>query len=284
MSIPRPVLEYIESNGFGQVVKSESIGGGCINNGSRLTTESGHSLFLKTNAFAPRDMFAAEALGLDALRVEDGPRIPEVYLHTPDAILLEDLRPVGRGAVYWENFGAQMAMLHSKTNDQFGFFQDNYIGSTPQVNQKENDGWEFFARHRLITQAELARRNGYFSKEDVSLVKKLCERLVDLVPEQPASIIHGDLWAGNMISDEQGAPALIDPATHYGWAEADLAMMTLFGSVPQSFYQAYEDVRPLTPGYQKRFPLYNLYHLINHVNLFGVGYYGQSMKILREFK
>lgn len=114
-------------------------------------------------------------------------------------------------------------------------------------------------------------------------VEKLCDRLPELIPEQPASLIHGDLWSGNAMFDSRGQPAIIDPAAHYGWAEAELAMTTLFGSFPDVFYRAYQEARPLEPDFRERFPIYNLYHLLNHVNLFGGGYLGQSLSILRRY-
>jgi fructosamine-3-kinase len=114
-------------------------------------------------------------------------------------------------------------------------------------------------------------------------VENLTAQLKDLIPVEPASLLHGDLWSGNAITNSQGGPAIIDPAAHYGWAEAELAMTTLFGAFPNAFYQAYEEVRPLEPGYYARFPLYNLYHLLNHLNIFGRGYLGQVQAILRRF-
>jgi fructosamine-3-kinase len=111
-------------------------------------------------------------------------------------------------------------------------------------------------------------------------VTALAGKLPDLVPAQPASLLHGDLWSGNAIADQHGQPAIIDPAAYYGWAEADLAMTALFGGFSGEFYQAYTEVRPLAPGWRERFSLYNLYHLLNHLNLFGRGYYGQMIQTL----
>ncbi len=141
-----------------------------------------------------------------------------------------------------------MAALHNFTAEQFGFDADNYIGSTPQPNPWTADGFEFYARHRFTFQAELATQRGLLSPQEASLAADLAARLPDLVPAQPASLLHGDLWSGNQIADSQGHPAIIDPAAYYGWAEADLAMMVLFGSPGSGFWEAYNEVRPLEPG------------------------------------
>jgi len=179
--------------------------------------------------------------------------------------------------------GRQMAILHTHTVERFGFSHDNYIGSTPQPNSWMEDGFQFFAEHRLIFQSELAYRRNLLSIQETNLVSQLTRRLPDLIPEQPASIIHGDLWSGNIISTKEGNRAIIDPAAYYGWGEADLAMMILFGSLPDRFFKAYQDVRPLEKGFQNRFLIYNLYHLLNHLNLFGSGYHAQVISGLKRF-
>jgi fructosamine-3-kinase len=249
----------------------------------RLSTESGESFFLKINPNAPEDMFAREAEGLEALAVSDGPLVPAPYSHGPTFLLLEDLKPGRRQAGYWERFGRQLAVLHNHVHKQFGFNHDNYCGRTPQPNPWTSDGHKFFGEHRLRFQAGLAIEAGLLSNADLQRVDHLSNRLPDLVPSQPASLIHGDLWTGNAETGPNGEPALIDPAAHYGWAEAELGMTTLFGSFPASFYRAYEEQRPLEPGWRARLPLYNLYHLLNHLNLFGRSYLSQVQSILDRF-
>jgi protein-ribulosamine 3-kinase len=281
--IPQPVLDWLEEHGMGSVTASHSVGGGCINNGTLLDTESGVSFFLKTNTYNPADMFTREAEGLLALAVKGGPRVPRPYVHGRDFLLLEDLKPAPRSADHWSVFGRQLAVLHQHTRPHFGFEHDNYIGSMPQSNLWMEDGYKFFGQQRLLFQAHMARRRGLLERNELAQVERLVARLTDLIPEQPASLIHGDLWTGNAISDSTGGPAIIDPATHYGWAEAELAMTTLFGAFPESFYCAYQEVRPLDTGLEKRYPLYNLYHLLNHLNLFGPGYLGQVTAILRRY-
>jgi protein-ribulosamine 3-kinase len=282
--IPTEVTEWLDENDFGDVRNTQRVSGGCINNGLRLETSSGHSFFLKTNRRTPQDMFAREAEGLNALCVEDGPRVPEPYVHGPTFLLLEDLQPANHGQDYWPTFGRLLACLHSHNHSEFGFEHDNYIGSNPQPNPWTENGYEFFAEQRLGFQAEMARGRGLLGRQEVCQVEALSRRLPELVPEQPASLIHGDLWSGNATSDSQGAPAIIDPATYFGWAEAELAMTALFGAFPGDFYSAYQEVWPLEPGFQERFPIYNLYHLLNHLNLFGGSYLSQVTSILRRFQ
>jgi fructosamine-3-kinase len=284
VNLPDEALVWLRQKGFGGVTEAIPVGGGCINSGMRLLTDSGETFFLKINQNAPGDMFAREAEGLAALTVHDGPRVPTPYCHASTFILLEDLKPGNRQADYWERFGRQLAALHDHTHDQFGFEHDNYCGRTPQPNPWTSDGYEFFGQHRLRFQADLAREAGLLSQADHKRVDRLATRLPDLVPAQPASLIHGDLWTGNAETGPKGEPALIDPAAHYGWAEAELGMTTLFGSFPTSFYRAYEECRPLEPDWRSRLPLYNLYHLLNHLNLFGRSYLAQVQSILDRFQ
>jgi protein-ribulosamine 3-kinase len=135
----------------------------------------------------------------------------------------------------------------------------------------------------LVYIADIARDKGRLDLAEFQAVSRLAGRLSRLIPEQPASLTHGDLWSGNAMTDSSGGPAIIDPATHYGWAEAELAMTSLFGSFPEVFYRAYQEVRLLQPGFASRFPIYNLYHLLNHLVMFGKGYLGQVKAILTRF-
>lgn len=281
--IPEKVRDWLFDNQYGSIQSSKSVSGGCINNGLILKTGSGITFFLKTNQNAPPDMFAREAEGLHALAVPDGPTVPKPYLHSANFILMQDLQPAGRRGDYWADFGRRLATLHNQTCAEFGFEHDNYIGSTPQPNSCTEDGYAFFAENRLKFQMRLATKNGLISRADAGRIDVLTNRLPELIPEQPASLIHGDLWSGNAMADEHGGPAIMDPAAHYGWAEADLAMTNLFGSFSDDFYQAYQEVRPLHPGVRERFPLYNLYHLLNHLNLFGRGYLSQVLGVVRRY-
>jgi len=283
MPVPEAVIDWLEKQNYGSVTSTHPVGGGCINHGAKLITERGGSFFLKTNTSVPEDMFVCEAAGLKALNIANGPRIPKPYIYGKDFILMEDLTPAPRANNYWEDLGRKLAALHEVENDRFGFDHDNYIGSTPQPNRYLQDGYEFYAQERLLYQVQLARRGGLIEQNQVDRVGALSRKLIDLIPSQPASLIHGDLWSGNAISGPQGEPALIDPAVHYGWAEAELAMTALFGGFHSRFYQAYLEVRPLELGWRDRFEIYNLYHLLNHLNIFGSSYLSQVLSIIRKY-
>lgn len=283
MKLPARVTSWLKDNGHGEVSSVKPAAGGCINNGAQLLTSSGATFFLKQNDSAPADMFLREVEGLEALDVDGAPRVPQPFLAGKSFLLMEDLDPVPRSDEYWPDFGRQLAALHEHIGSQFGFEHDNYIGRTPQPNPWTEDGHEFFGQHRLLFQARLAHEKELLGAAELRQTRSIAQRLPDLIPEQPASLLHGDLWSGNATTDSDGNPALIDPAVYYGWAEAELAMTTLFGGFPQSFYKAYEEARPLARGRQERLPLYNLYHLLNHLNLFGRSYLSQVQSVLRRY-
>jgi len=224
-----------------------------------------------------------EAEALSLLQVPDGPRFPKPILAGTDFLLLEDLTPAPGRPDFWPELGRRLAALHNHTSPNFGFAHNNYLGSTPQPNPWTEDGFAFFGEQRLMFQARLAERNGYFTSQELALVESLCRRLKDLVPAQPASLLHGDLWSGNVLSDSDGRPALIDPAAYYGWAEAELGMTMLFGGFPQAFYHAYQEARHVQSGWRNRIEIYNLYQLLNHLNLFGRAYYNRVLSILRRW-
>ena len=280
--IPGEVENWLADSGCGEVTAVYPVGGGCINEGRRLVTAGGKSFFLKTNLAAPAEMFAREAEGLQALRAGAGPRAPEPLLWGETFLLLEDLGSASRERDYWPRFGRALAALHARTQPRFGFEHDNYIGSTPQPNPWNEDGYRFFGEQRLLFQARLASQRGRLGQQGLRKVEAILQRLPEIVPVQPASLLHGDLWSGNAIAGPSGEPAVIDPAAYYGWAEADLAMTALFGAFPDSFYGAYLEVRPLAAGWRERFPVYNLYHLLNHLNLFGQSYLGEVLGVIEH--
>ena len=255
------------------VQTARAAGGGCIHRCFDVQAATGRR-FLKVNSERYADAFGAEADGLEALRAA-GMRTPEVLEHGIAGgeayLLLEylDFETSGDFAA----LGRMLAEMHRKPGPRFGWARDNYIGATPQANGWMEDWAEFWRERRLRPQLELARRNGY----DLGEV-----RLDDVLREhepQP-SLLHGDLWSGNA-GFAGGGPVVFDPAVYYGDREADLAMTELFGGFPREFYAAYEAVFPLDAGYAARKHLYNLYHLLNHLNLFGGGYLGQVRAALR---
>lgn len=277
-------FEHWLAEHFGTALAHRQVlAGGDICQTERITTADGRHLCVKRQPNAPEDFFAAEAAGLQALQRSRTLRVPEVYGCHPQFIAMEYVAPAPRGSDYWERLGEGLAALHRIPASCFGFERDNYCGTTPQPNPKTENGYEFFAQQRLLHQGQLALSSGHLSGSDLDRLEQLCGRLPELIPEQRPALLHGDLWGGNIHCDEAGSPVLIDPASYWGWPEADLAMTRLFGGFAEPFYQSYQAQHPLEPGWPERLPLYNLYHLLNHLNLFGSSYYPQVKQILGAY-
>lgn len=264
-----------------QISNLQPVSGGSICQSYKAISASG-TWFIKTLAQPPQGMFAAEAFSLEAIAATQTICTPQVIGHCENILILEYLPPEPSSAKYWRRFGTELAHLHKLKQSQFGFAINNYCGTTSQENSYCEDGHQFFVQNRLLPQGQLAVQNGLLNSIEINLLESICSKLDALTPTQPAALIHGDLWSGNHLCS--GAkPFLIDPAAHCGWAEAEIAMTRLFGGFPEDFYGAYLEVNPLQSGWQERGPLYNLYHLLNHLNLFGSGYHGQVAQILNYF-
>jgi protein-ribulosamine 3-kinase len=242
--------------------------------------------FVKTGPASALDMFEAEVEGLRELALASAIRVPAVIdcgIENGTAfIALERLHFQPATPAAETLLGRQLAVLHRHTEKHHGWHRDNTIGPTPQHNPWTGDWVEFFREHRLRFQLDLAARNGY-SGDLQSLGLRLTERLAELFEgyRPQASLCHGDLWSGNWgVAD--GVPVIFDPAVYYGDRESDIAMTMLFGGFGRAFYRAYEESWPMAEGHERRLALYQLYHVLNHLNLFGSGYLGQAMKLLRE--
>lgn len=264
--------------------RATSVSGGCIANATRLDTEAG-PFFLKWGRNAVARTFAGEAAGLQALADPDTPlRIPNVYATQPETddrpgfLLMEWIDTAPPPPTFDADLGEALAVLHHHTEEAYGFSVDNHIGRRPQPNSYHNDWPTFFRTQRLHPQVEHARANDRWPTDWDALLDRLLDRLPTHLPSKPPpSLVHGDLWSGNVMATAEGSPALIDPAVYYGHREVDLAMTDLFGGFDDAFMDAYRAAWPLSPGYELRASIYNLYHLINHLNHFG-GAYAQQVR------
>ena len=273
------------STGLPFVVEEvSSIGGGCINQAQRIEG-NGRQFFVKLNDAASLPMFEAEAAGLQEIRDSHTLHVPEPVCwgksNSRAWLVLEYLemgKASTRGA---EAFGAGLAAMHRCTSEKFGWKRDNTIGATPQINTYTSRWVQFWREHRLGHQLQLARVNGHTGKLQV-LGEKLLAKLDFFFPgtDPATSLLHGDLWSGNYSFDSEEQAVLFDPAVYYGDRETDIAMTELFGGFPTAFYAAYRESYPLDPGYDVRKNLYNLYHILNHLNLFGGGYRSQAEQMI----
>ena len=290
----RDYPSLLDTLGRGAPVALQGVTGGCIADARIVGFADGSSVFVKSGAGA----FREEAAGLQELAAADAIRVPRVLAVDGDALVLERIESAPAREAFFETFGRRFARLHEYRGRACGFAADNTIGATPQPNAPLGADWnnfpdapgdgadwpEFFLERRLRFQVRLAAQNGHGNAlaHLLDRAERVVLELLAAAPEPP-SLLHGDLWSGNFITDERGEPCLIDPAVYYGHREADLAMTRLFGGFAPAFYAAYAEALPLAPGHAERLPLYQLYHLLNHLNLFGGGYYAQSERILRRF-
>ncbi len=260
-------------------------GGGSISQGFTLTGADGRRFFVKKNQVQRRAMFEAEAAGLEALARCAALRIPRAFAvvdHDDACFLVLEHLDLG-GPPNAAALGHGVAALHAITGPQFGLDHDNFIGSTPQPNTPHRDWTAFYRDQRLAVQRRLAEAQGAGSgllDAVARLETGLAAFFTDHHPRP--SLLHGDLWSGNWGFLSDGVPTLFDPAVYYGDPEADLAMMELFGHPGPTFFAAYAEHHPLDAGYPVRRDLYNLYHLLNHFNLFGGGYASQVERMARR--
>lgn len=261
-----------------------SVGGGCINSGYALS-DGQHTYFVKLNQANQIGMFEAEATGLEEMVATHTIRVPQpICWGTAGSsayLVLEWLELGSGGNAAWHAMGQQLAALHNATSaNGFGWHRNNTIGSTPQPNPWTDDWLEFWRVHRLGFQFQLAHRRGGHFPQQAQLLDAL-PVLLDGHEPQPA-LVHGDLWSGNAAIARAGFPVIFDPATYYGDREVDLAMTELFGGFPAEFYRGYQEVFAIDASYQRRKILYNLYHILNHFNLFGGGYASQANRMIEQ--
>jgi fructosamine-3-kinase len=295
----QPVKDILEECGDDtSIISSDSVGGGCINHSIQVASKQ-RRYMLKWNKAPLPGMFFAEAKGLQLLAKVHAVRVPHVFGFSertsayPAFILLEWIDEAGGRidrALSQERLGRSLATLHKNTpresqDERYGLGYDNYIGSTPQLNGWEGSWVRFFREKRLAPQMALAEDRGMMTPERRQRMIKLVERLENWLDEDEShpSLLHGDLWSGNVMTTSEQEPVLVDPAVYYGNREAEIAFTELFGGFNPRFYAAYNEAWPLYPGYHDRKDLYNLYHLLNHMNLFGSGYCAQVDRVLWRY-
>ena len=290
-------LEEAVKGCFGENVSitgSTYVSGGDINNASCLCLSNNAKVFVKSNSIRNSGFFDAEEEGLLAISKTDSIRTPHLLCKGIDqkrdmSFLMMEFIERGRGSGDTATvFGHRLAAMHDfdtsgfVSDNGFGFAHDNYIGATGQRNTSKSSWVEFFRQCRLEPQFRMAE--DHFDRSFHKAIISFLDRLDDILtePEHP-SLLHGDLWSGNYMIDMNDQPVLIDPASYIGDAEADIAMTELFGRFPDEFYRAYYEKKPMRDGYDDRRDIYNLYHLVNHLNLFGRGYLGPVIRIVRKY-
>jgi fructosamine-3-kinase len=271
-----------------EVIAARDLRGGDIHAAYRVELGDGDVVFVKSSIGAPRGMFTEEARGLAWLRAAGALRIPEVIAVADDAegprfLTLEYIEPGRRGPTFDEKLGRGLAALHRTGAPSFGFERDNYVGSLPQSNRTHPSWAIFYREERLLPLVRRARDRRALPAHAAARFDRLFHRLESLVgPDEPPARLHGDLWGGNLHSDDRGQPCLIDPAVYGGHREIDLAMMRLFGGFAPRVFDAYRESWPLADGHERRVALYQLYPLLVHVNLFGGGYAESALSTLDE--
>lgn len=280
---PENTLNKIAED-FGMELKGFSpLTGGDINQVFLLESNSENFVVKLNNAKRFPAMFDAEKLGLEKLRepgVIDVPKpLKTGEVDSQAYLLLEHKNSSKKTSDFWEIFGQQLANLHQQTAESFGLEKDNYIGSLPQSNEKRKTAAEFYIDMRLEPQLKMAREKGF----DLNISSNFYKNCEDLIPKEKPSLVHGDLWNGNYLVNAEGMPCLIDPAVAFAPREMDIGMMHLFGGFQKPLFDSYNAIFPLEDGWKERIPLWQLYYLLVHLNIFGASYKSQVSAILRKY-
>jgi len=282
------IIEKVEDWAAEKIKENKPIYGGDIAQSHVLIFESGRKYFLKSGVYNDR-MFPTEANSLIELSRSNTIRVPRVLIVEPEFLLIEYIEPGQKVSSFFEEFGRQFAEMHHFKAKYFGLFEDNFIGHTPQQNIPQSNqatNWtKFYFEKRLLFQFKLAESRGLsssFLNNSFKLLENKIESILKTDDALPV-LLHGDLWSGNYLADKNGNPVLIDPAVYYGHREADLAMTKVFGGFSPSFYSAYDEAFPLADGYEYRENIYKLYHILNHLNLFGMSYQAQAVNLIQRY-
>ncbi|MBK7867299.1 MAG: fructosamine kinase family protein [Ignavibacteriales bacterium] len=267
---------------------SREVSGGCIASNTIHIGDSGKKYFVKKypGPFGEAKTLA-EVKGLTELSLQGIIRIPEILGTEKNVVVLEFIEKGSYITGFHENFGRKLALIHKCTLvDGYGFVEDNFIGDTVQLNLPRNSSWhEFYLLNRLMPQFKLMEKNGFTDASVNKTFDRMLLNIVKIIDDSTTipSLLHGDLWSGNYFSSSTGEAVIFDPAVYYGDRETDLAMTRLFGGFDEKFYSAYKDEFPLEYGSEERVLLYQLYHLMNHLNLFGKGYFREVIEIFKKY-
>lgn len=266
-----------------KIMDATSLSGGSINEVYLLNTSAGKKVIKLNDAGKFQGMFEAEKTGLQLLKISSSIDVPEVFSCGEirgKAFLLLEHKAAGRPQEkFWQIFAEGLAQLHRNTSDKFGFSTSNYIGSLPQYNENSASAAHFYISQRLEPQIQMASKKGFLFKNLDRIFKNISQE----IPAEPPALIHGDLWSGNYLSNENGFPCLIDPAVSFAAREMDLAMMQLFGGFSEKVFNVYSEIFPLAPHFKRRIPLWQLYYLLVHLNIFGKSYLPSVNDIFKSF-
>jgi fructosamine-3-kinase len=270
-----------------QVSSISSISGGCIHNAQKISTNKG-LYFVKLNRDTDVHMFETEYAGLELLAEANELDVPKPLafgIYSGQAyLILEFIESQHRKNDFWIDFGRSLANLHLKhKNDQYGLNHNNYIGRLDQFNDFHKDWITFFIDQRLEVQLKMAFNNSYIDEAYLERFGRFYKQLPGLLPVEPPSLLHGDLWSGNFMIGANGQPVIIDPAIYYGNREIELSFTQMFGGFDRLFYDSYFESFPLAPGFDDRVEIYNIYPHLVHVNLFGASYLGGVTSVLRKY-
>jgi len=287
--IPNDVKSQVRQALNLNIISSQRVSGGSINQSAKITLSDGTDCFLKWNTSADPRMFEVEEKGLALLASANTElRVPQVLAtgKTENGIgfLAQEFMQEGQANPdSADQFGRELAALHQHHHNQFGLDYDNYIGRLPQSNNWHSDWTTFFIKERMQPQLKMATDAGKLDNNTVKHFESMYKQLPDIFPEEQPSLLHGDLWGGNYFFDAEGVPTIYDPAVYYGHREIELAFTHLFGGFSGKFYSAYEEAYPMESGFSQRKDIYNLYPLLVHTNLFGGTYTRQVEGIVNRF-
>ena len=284
--LEQQVLSYQIGN-VSLIRSATPVHGGSINDCYLLDTDDG-AFFLKINSAGKYpNIFEREASGLDSICKTDSLMVPEVYLveylEGKTYLLTEYIEKGPPLVSSWDDLGRGLAQMHKATHTQFGFYDDNYIGSLPQINDWYNDWCDLFIERRLRVQVKRATDVGLLDREQVHAFDRLYKQLPNILTKEPPALLHGDFWSGNFMFTVKGRPVIFDPAAYYGNREVDIAMSRLFGGFDRAFYDAYFETFPVEASLEERTDIYNLYPLLVHLNLFGRSYLSDIRSIIKRY-